>query len=197
MATNARLKQSPPPGPTPSPPPQPPPPAAKPPRMSGMYDSSINRNPDTAEKPERSAPLNMSNQHHTYNSSQNPQYNQHSASPAPIHHPHQLTHQPSNTYNQPLDAYPTPPGRYAPPQPGAYPRPLRGLPSTRKRKPAHPAGHPRSVPAGRSWPHPLLHLAARRHPPTHQTGLRDRPHGPILGSEAPGQACRERKTQSW
>ena len=88
-----------------------------------MYDSSINRNSDTAEKPERPAPLNMSNQHHTYNNSpQNPQYNQPSASPAPIHHPHQVTHQPSNTYNQPLDAYPTPPGRYAPPQPGAYPR---------------------------------------------------------------------------
>ncbi len=123
MATNTHSQQSPPPGPTPSPPPQPPPPAAKPPRMSGAYDTTNNRNPDTAEKAERSAPLNMSNQHHAYNSPQGAQYNQHSASPAPIHHPHQLTHQPSNTYNQPLDTYATPPGRYAPPQSGAYPRP--------------------------------------------------------------------------
>ena len=91
--------------------------------MSSGFDTAINRNPDAAEKVERSTPLNMANQHHMYNTPQGPQYNQPSASPAPIHHPHQLTHQPSNTYNQPLDTYPTPPGRYAPSQPGAYPRP--------------------------------------------------------------------------
>lgn len=52
------------------------------------------------------------------------QYNQHSASPAPIQHPHQFTQQASNTYTQPqqpstntshLNHYSTPSNRYAPP----------------------------------------------------------------------------------
>ena len=68
----------------------------------------------------------------TYNPSA-PQSHQHSASPAPIQHPHQFTQQASNTYTQPqhpslgashLNHYSTPSNRYVPPPnprlPGAH-----------------------------------------------------------------------------
>lgn len=65
-----------------------------------------------------------------------PQYHQHSASPAPVHHPHQYTQQAPNSYTQPhpaaassshLDHYATP-NRYANPRVAGPSVPAQRLP---------------------------------------------------------------------
>lgn len=116
--------QSPPPEPTPSPPPQPPPSVAKPVNNPSAYDTasyprdgqgdaimgSYNQAPATSFNQPQGNPA------QAYGSSL-PQYHQHSASPAPVHHPHQYTQQATNSYTQPhpgaassshLDHYATP-----------------------------------------------------------------------------------------
>ncbi|KAL9131917.1 MAG: hypothetical protein Q9217_000277 [Psora testacea] len=117
--------QSPPPEPSPSPPPQPPPKAAKPANPMPTYDTPEFRRNDTRAPSNNAAQTNPAT---SYANSQLPQYTQQSASPAPIHHPHQYTQQAANTYTQPLDHYVSPQSRYTQAQrvsqpESGYPRP--------------------------------------------------------------------------
>ncbi|KAL9102278.1 MAG: hypothetical protein Q9163_002547 [Psora crenata] len=105
--------QSPPPEPSPSPPPQPPPKAAKPASTMPPYKTPEMRRTDI-HAPSNNTP--HVSHAASYPSTQAPQYHQQSASPAPIHHPHQYTQQAANTYTQTLDNYANPQGRYAPAQ---------------------------------------------------------------------------------
>ncbi|CAD6571707.1 MAG: hypothetical protein ASARMPREDX12_004659 [Alectoria sarmentosa] len=103
--------QSPPPEATPSPPPQPPPSVAKPVNNPSAYDTpsyprdsqgdavmgGYNQPPATSFNPPQG------NSAQAYGSSL-PQYHQHSASPAPVHHPHQYSQQAPNSYTQPHPA---------------------------------------------------------------------------------------------
>lgn len=88
-----------------------------------FHETPNYRNESSMEGVERSAAPTTSLPNHNYPANQHNHYQQQSASPAPIHHPHQYTQQASNTYTQPLDHYSPAAAKYPQPQAGTYPRP--------------------------------------------------------------------------
>ena len=93
--------------------------------MSSSYNTPDYRRNDTRAPSNNASHINHAA---SYASTQLPQYPQHSASPAPIHHPHQYTQQSANSFAPTVDHYATPQSRYTPVQQApvsesGYPRP--------------------------------------------------------------------------